>query len=391
MIHLGVCPKPLLCALALLALCAFSPSASSASSATVRLERLPEGALQPQTVATPDGVVHLIYLTGSPKAADIVYRHRTATSPWSAPLQVNSQPGSAIAIGTIRGAQIATGRSGQIHILWNGSSNAKPAPPHGGVPLLYSRLNATRDGFEPQRNLMRLTHELDGGGSIAADAAGNVYAVWQASPAGVSHETNRAVYLATSKDDGQSFSSERIISLAGAGACGCCGLTAFGTPDGQLHVLYRAAATPSQRDMTLLSSADPNTPFQRAFSDPWPITTCPMSSATIAIQNSVAWAAWESNGRIHASPSLRALPPIPIVLGAPNRNAKHPRAAINKRGETLLVWTEGTGWQRGGSLAWQLFTPDGKPADNSGRHDGIPAWSFAAPYANPDDTFTVLY
>jgi hypothetical protein len=37
----------------------------------------------------------------------------------------------------------------------------------------------------------------------------------------------------------------------------------------------------------------------------------------------------------------------------------------------LLVWTEGTGWQRGGSLAWQLFDANGQPTNEKGRVDGI--------------------
>ena len=34
---------------------------------------------------------------------------------------------------------------------------------------------------------------------------------------------------------------------------------------------------------------------------------------------------------------------------------KHPVLAVDANGQTLLAWTEGTGWQKGGSLAWQLF------------------------------------
>src|ERR1700737_4407977 len=37
--------------------------------------------------------------------------------------------------------------------------------------------------------------------------------------------------------------------------------------------------------------------------------------------------------------------------------------------------TEGTGWQKGGALAWQLFDKTGKPTDEKGRIDrAIPVW-----------------
>jgi hypothetical protein len=57
----------------------------------------------------------------------------------------------------------------------------------------------------------------------------------------------------------------------------------------------------------------------------------------------------------------------------------------------LLVWTEGTGWQKGGSLAWQMYDPSGQATPSKGQHDGIPAWSFAAVMAGKDNGFSILY
>jgi hypothetical protein len=56
-----------------------------------------------------------------------------------------------------------------------------------------------------------------------------------------------------------------------------------------------------------------------------------------------------------------------------------------------LDWTEGTGWNKGGALAWQVFDKDGKPTAERGRTDGVPVWSMAAVFARPDGGFTVLY
>jgi hypothetical protein len=44
----------------------------------------------------------------------------------------------------------------------------------------------------------------------------------------------------------------------------------------------------------------------------------------------------------------------------------------------MLVWTEGTGWKKGGSLAWQLYDSEGNPAGEKGAEQGMPVWSFAA-------------
>ncbi len=102
-------------------------------------------------------------------------------------------------------------------------------------------------------------------------------------------------------------------------------------------------------------------------------------------------AAWETAGRVHLGkfsdvewkPDLRAVGPL--------KGAKHPRLATNGRGETLMVWTEGTGWQRGGSLAWQIFDAQGTPTDDKGKRDGVAAWSYATAYARPDGDFVILH
>src|SRR5215471_15500368 len=78
----------------------------------VHLLRTPDNGIQPQAAVDSKGVLHLIYLKGEPNAADIFYvRREPGHSGFSKPIQVNSHPHSGIAIGTIRGAQLAIGRT----------------------------------------------------------------------------------------------------------------------------------------------------------------------------------------------------------------------------------------------------------------------------------------
>jgi hypothetical protein len=56
-----------------------------------------------------------------------------------------------------------------------------------------------------------------------------------------------------------------------------------------------------------------------------------------------------------------------------------------------LAWTEGMGWQKGGSVAWQIFDMVGKPKGEIGRARGVPVWSLVAVFARPDGGFTVVY
>src|SRR5262245_66358436 len=121
------------------------------------------------------GTLHLIYFKGEPGAGDIYYVRREAGQErFSDPLRVNSQPRSAVAIGTIRGGQISLGKGGRVHVAWNGSGAALPKNPFGAAPMLCTRSTDDRAAFEPQRNLMRRHSALDGGGTVAADGTGGV-------------------------------------------------------------------------------------------------------------------------------------------------------------------------------------------------------------------------
>ena len=142
-------------------------TAIASHAAEVRVESIPEGGMQPQVALDASGTAHLIYLRGAPKGSDVRYvRRAKGVREWSAPLTVNSEAESAVAMGTIRGAQFAIGKGGVLHVVWNGA----PQPGGGhGSPLYYTRLDAGAAKFAPQRNLLGETSGLDGGASVTAD------------------------------------------------------------------------------------------------------------------------------------------------------------------------------------------------------------------------------
>ena len=158
--------------------------------ASVRVEAVPEGGLQPEVAVGPDGMVHLVYLRGEAGSADVRYTWRRAGQSWAEAQTVNSRPGSAIAIGSIRGAQVAVGKAGRVHVIWNGS----PAPEAPGSALWYSR-GSSESGFESQRDLLDGMAALDGGASVAGDAKGGVVVVWHANERGEEPEENRRVVV----------------------------------------------------------------------------------------------------------------------------------------------------------------------------------------------------
>jgi hypothetical protein len=362
--------------------------------APVTALRVPDKGIQPQVAVDGKGAVHLIYFSGEPRAGDIFYvRSESGGDTFSRPLRVNSVPGSAIAVGNIRGAHLALGKNGRAHVAWMGSDKARPKGPGDATPMLYARLNDTGTEFEEQRNVIRSAAGLDGGGSVAADDAGNVYVTWHAPAPGDKGEGARCVWVAHSTDEGKTFAAEKRANADPTGACGCCGMRAFADGKGTVYMLYRAAKEDVHRDMYLLASTDKGDHFRGEKVQEWEINTCPMSSAAFAEGAGVVLAAWETNGQVYYSRIDQATGKRSPAVAAPGdgKGRKHPAVAVNARGETVLVWTEGMGWNKGGSVAWQVFDKDGKPAGAPGRTEGVPTWSLVAVFARPDGRFTIVY
>lgn len=372
------------------ALCVLGLSFAALGDTRVKLLRTPEGGIQPQVIRDSRGVVHLIYYRGEAAQGDIFYvRQEPGQSEFSQPMRVNSTPGSAMAIGTIRGAQMAVGRAGRVHVAWNGH------PPAGGnyleAPMLYARLNDAGTAFEPERNVISRARGLDGGGSVAADDQGNVYVFWHApQPGNTNGEAGRAVFVAHSADDGKTFPVEQPALIRPTGACGCCGLKGLADSAGNVLVFYRAATAMTNRDETLLLSRDRGADFAVVYTNGWQLATCPMSSAFLSETTTGVLAAGESHGRVffvRMDPKTGAVS-TPI---SPQAKARHPVVVGNADGEVLLAWTEGTGWNRGGSVAWQLYDRAGHPTSETGRVEGVPAWSLVAAFAKPDGSFVLVY
>jgi hypothetical protein len=381
--------------------CAASGSSVATGRSAVRLVRVPHDGIQPEVAVDTRGVVHLLYFSGESRTGNLFYvRSTDHGSTFSNPIRVNSQEGSAIATGTIRGGQLAIGREGRVHVVWNGSEAAQPPglinPASGqpSAPFLYARSNVEGTTFEPQRNLTRHSYGVDGGGSVAADDRGHVYAAWHALAAGGGRgEDQRLVWIARSMDDGATFGQEEPAWREPTGTCSCCGLRLFAARSNLLYLLYRSATAVTHRDIYLLESSDQGRSFHGSRVQPWEIGACPMTSMSIASGASAILGAWETAGQVYfgaIDPKVARIPtPIPAPGDASTR--KHPRLAVNANGDVLLVWTEGTAWERGGSLAWQVFDASGRATSDKGIASGVPVWSFGAPIAGPDGRFVVLY
>ncbi len=364
---------------------------------SVTIYRIPDGAVQPQASVDQAGIAHLIYLKGDPAHCDIFYIHSADDgATWSHPLRVNSQPGSAIAIGTVRGAHLAMGRSSRPHVAWMGSTDALPKADNKFAPMLYTRLNDDGTGFEPQRNLIAQHPGLDGGGSIAADETGNVYVGWHAPTAQGGDEQTRRVWIARSTDDGKTFATEIPVSDPSTGACGCCGMR-MAFADGKLFVLYRSAAQMIHRGMYLLEISPDLSTSERREIAPMTAGTCIMSTAGFAPSKGRLLAAWETQGTVSWAPfdtaRFRDSAPQPTSVHLESKpSSKHPALATNPAGDVLLAWAEGTGWNKGGAVQWQIFSAAGTPLlPQPNVAPGLPNWDCPAAFATAKGNFVLVY
>jgi hypothetical protein len=375
---------------------AVMPAVAVAGTPDVRVMRCPEGGVQPQAMVDSRGRVHLIYLKGEEGKSDVFYVcSKDEGRTWSKAIRVNSVAGAAIAVGTVRGAQLALGKGDRVHVAWMGSSVALPKGPGDATPMLYTRMNDAGDGFEVERNVMTKAAGLDGGASVAADGAGNVYVAWHAPTPGMRGEEYRRVWLAVSKDDGKTFAAETpMLSDAQAtGACGCCGMRIGIDAQGRLMALYRAANA-ATRDIYLLEpTSGAAGGFSAAKVETFATNKCPMSTAAVARAGERTLAAWETDGQVSFAEIDAKTGAAGRLFAAPGKanGRKHPSLAVGKDGAVLLAWDEGTGWKRGGSVHWQVYDWDMKPvAGAAGMERGLAVWSLPSAVA-VGEGFLILY
>lgn len=370
-------------------------SVAFAAPPNVRTLRVPDGGIQPRVAVDSAGVTHLIYFKGDAGHGDLFYvRSTDGGVTFSPPIPVNSHAGSAIAAGTIRGAQLALGKDNRVHVAWNGSGPIDSKGPDDPTPMLYTRLNDAGDGFEPDRNVITSHYGLDGGGSIAANPQGNVYIAWHAPEHKGQPEDDRRVWITRSTDGGKTFSPEVAASPDATGACGCCGLQIMVDSHGSIFTLYRSATERVHRDMYLLRSDDHAAHFTSTKISPMTIGQCVMSSAAMIDSPQGIFAAWETQSQIYFGRVAKEGAMISRIIPAPGdtRGRKHPALAINQTGNVLVVWTEGTGWNKGGSIAWQVYDAEGKEiARANGSKPGSPAWNLPAAFTNANGDFTIVY
>jgi hypothetical protein len=352
--------------------------------AEVKYLETPGGGIQPKVAIDGNGTTHLIYYKGKANAGNLYDTWKSKGGNWSAPMVVNSTKDSAISMGTIRGAQFAFAQDGRIHVVWNGSAVGLTKGA-AGPPMWYARSNPEGKGFEIQQPVSG-NSPVDGGGTVVVDRKGIIHVFWHSGKHG-GNEQDRRIFVRSSWDSGRSFSPEKAISPPNLGVCGCCSIQAGADSQNNLYVIFRTADAKGNRDICLLVSGDGGSSFDHGVADEWKVAACPMSSMSILETPEAMVAGWETgkNVKLGIFPkgSAQCDRVIPIDSPAP---MKHPVLARAPDGQILAVWTEGTGWNKGGGIGCQLFDASLRPISKITRIPGsVPTWSFAAVYYDQED------
>jgi hypothetical protein len=162
---------------------------------------------------------------------------------------------------------------------------------------------------------------------------------------------------------------------------------------GRLYVLYRAATDEIHRDMILLVSRDHGRHFVAERVAKWDVNACPMSTDFISRTRSGVLISWETAGQVFYASVTAGRDRISRVVAPPGcgGDRKHSVVVANSRGATLLAWTDGTAWQRGGTVTWQLFDKAGRPIDQGSSIPGLPVWDVVGASVSRNRRFTIFY
>ena len=352
---------------------------SAGSRLGVAIWQVPDGGRLPQAIVVDDGTVHLVYFQGEANEGDLMYvTRKPGAATWSEPLRVNSEPGSVTGIGPIDGGHLALGRDNRLHVTWFRIRT---------IEFFYTRTNEDGTGFEPQFGVAAGL-SAEAAPSIAADAAGNVFMFWHD---GAVEDAHRSVYMTVSHDDGLIWTPAHPVSPEGEGACNCCSLRALSDETGTVYLSYRGARANVHRDQRLLISHDGGRTFSDHLIHPWELGACPVSTTTLGEGPSGTTVAWETEGQVYFA-AAADLDAVVSPTGSAQTRRKNPAVAVNRRGETLVAWSDGPGIRSGGTLHWQLFDPEHEPlSEPVGGGEVIPDGSVSVALAQPDGTFVVMY
>lgn len=279
-----------------------------------------QGAEQPQVAVAPNGTVYIVF--GVKSRGDIYCTHSIdGAKSFSAPQRIDGL--DKLALGLRRGPRIAaTDTAVVVTAISHGAKN------------LYSWRSV--DGGKSWSGKLAVNDTAESAGEglhdMAGDGRGKVFVNW------LDHRNKQTeLWGAVSVNGGESWSPNvRIYHSPDGHICECCSPSAAVTPEGELVAMWRNWLG-GARDLYLATSRDDGKTFTTAAkmgSGTWLLQGCPMDGGGIAIDaDGKPWTVWRRNSSIFmakdSSDEIRV-----------SSQGTQPVAVLGREGMSLL-WQNG--------------------------------------------------
>jgi hypothetical protein len=328
----------------------------------VRVSPEDADAAEPAVAAGPDGTVYVAWVEHREnKHADAwLARIDSDGHPKGTPVRINPKPGDATAWRGDPPTVVVT-QDSSVYVGWT----ARVETESGSAADLY--LSSSHDGGHTFAAPVRVNDDpkpgVHGMHSLAVAKDGRVYLAWldernvtpvpmkdmktPANSSGHHMESNREVFLAFSTDGGRTFAPNKRIATD---VCPCCKTALAIAPDERLYVSWRQVLPGDLRHIAVSSSADQGKTFTKPVivsDDQWVLAGCPVSGATMAVDNRgmlrVLWYSAGKNGQTGlywTESSDNGATFAPRRLAAPGTTSGTPVLLANDDQVTVLWQTQ---------------------------------------------------
>ena len=305
-----------------------------------------DGSFNPFIAADARGKFYLAYVQRTGTESNVLLRHSTDGTNFSAPVRVNDRAGDA----TVRNEnppKVAFGPKGEIYVCWANErgkwkGNVRFGRSTDGGKTFAPALTLNSDGAnEPAGHAFQ---------SLTVDKQGRVYVAWIDERNKQKEDRGGEIWLAVSSDGGKSFSADRRILTD---VCECCRTNLQVDAAGMLYLSYRTVPRtgPMYRDTVLARSQDGGKTFTTtpASEDKWEIAGCPVAGPSFSFGSAgnltAVWFMGDSKrpGLYYATSADKGASFAPRQLLDPEqRIGKHTHTTSLPDGKILVAWDDAT-------------------------------------------------
>jgi hypothetical protein len=303
-----------------------------------------DGRYNPFVVADPRGGFYLAYVERKAGISNVLLQRSADGKTFSAPVRVNDQPGDA----TVRNEnppKLAVGPTGQIYVCWANErgrwkGNVRFARSLDGGKTFSQASNINSDAA-----LQPAGHAFQ---SVTVGRKGRIYVTWIDERNKKSTDRGAEIWMATSTDEGRTFSPDRRIL---GDVCECCRTHLQIDASGRMFLSYRTVPSsgPMFRDIVLAVSQDGGKTFAKTIvnQDGWEVNACPVAGPSLSLdargQVAITWftGGGDRPGLYYASSNDHGVSFSPRRLLSPNQKmGKHSQAAMISQSRMLVAWDD---------------------------------------------------